>query len=111
MKNLKYVNTSHKSEAHVNSLDDRIITADQVRAKVCENNILSPQQQNELYGVLIKYQQHLTKRPGRCNAFQYEFKIEGDMPPMANSRPIPFALRAPVREQIQEMLRGRILEE
>ena len=35
--------------------------------------------------------------------FEYEFKIEGDMPPTANSRPIPFALRAPVREQIQEM--------
>ena len=50
-----YGNTSQKSEAHVNSLDDRMITADQLRAKVCENNILSPQEQNELYGVLIKY--------------------------------------------------------
>jgi len=106
-----YVNTSHKSEAHVNSLDDRMITADQLCAKVCENNISSPQQQNGLHGVLIKYQQHLTKRPGRCNAFEYEFKIEADMPPTANSRPIPFALSVPVREQIQEMLRDRILEE
>jgi hypothetical protein len=105
------VNTSHKSEAHVNSLDDRMITADQIRAKVCENNILSPQQQNELYGVLNKYQEHLTKRPGRCNAFEYEFKIEGDMPPTANSRPISFVLRAPIREQIQTMLRDGILEE
>ena len=33
------------------------------------------------------------------------------MPPTANSRPIPFALRAPVREQIQAMLRDGILEE
>jgi hypothetical protein len=33
------------------------------------------------------------------------------MPPTANSRPIPFALRAPVREQIQAMLRNGILEE
>ena len=87
----------------MNSLEDRMITAEQLRAKVCENNILSSQQQKELYGVLIKYQQHLTKRPGKCNMFEYEFKIEGDMPPTANSRPIPFALRAPVREQIQEM--------
>ena len=95
----------------MNSLDDGMITADQLRAKVCENNILSPQQQKELYGVLIKYQQHLTKRPSRCNVFEYEFKIEGDMPPTANSRPIPFALRAPVREQIQAILRDGILEE
>jgi len=88
-----------------------MITADQLRAKVCEKNILSPQQQKELYGVMNKYQEHLTKRPGRCNVFEYEFKIEGDMPPTANSRPIPFALRAPVREQIQGMLRDGILEE
>ena len=108
---LNYVNTSQKPQENVNFLDDRMITADQLRAKVCEKNILSPQQQKELYGVLIKYQQHLTKRPGRCKVFEYEFKIEGDMPPTANSRPIPFALRAPVREQIQVMLRDGILEE
>jgi hypothetical protein len=95
----------------VNFLDDRVITGDQLRTKVCENNILSPQQQKELYGVFIRYRQHLTKRPGRCNVFEYEFKIEGDIPPAASSRPIPFALRAPVREQIQAMLRDGILEE
>ena len=55
-----YVKTSQKSEAKVNSLDDRMIIADQLRAKVCKNNIVSSQQQKELYGVLIKYQQHLT---------------------------------------------------
>jgi hypothetical protein len=93
----------------VNFLDDRMITADQLHAKVCENNILSPQQQKEIYEVLIKYQQHLTKRPGRCNVFEYEFKIEGDMPPTANSRPIPFALGAPIREQIQATLRDGII--
>jgi hypothetical protein len=87
------VNTSQKRQANVNSLDDRMMTAEQLRAKVCEKNISSPQQQKELYGVLIKYQQHLTKRHGRCNVFEYEFKIEGALPPAAKSRPIPFALR------------------
>ena len=33
------------------------------------------------------------------------------MPPTSNSRPITFALRAPVRDQIQAMLRDGILEE
>jgi len=55
--------------------------------------------------------QHLAKGHGRCNAFEYEFKIEGDMPPTSNSRSIPFTLRAPVREQIQEIMRDKILEE
>ena len=47
-------NTSQKPEENVTSPDDRMITTDQLRAKICENNILSLQQQEELYGVLIK---------------------------------------------------------
>jgi len=43
--------------------------------------------------------------------FEYEFKLKGDMPPIANSQPIPLALRSPVREQTQAMLRDGILEE
>ena len=33
--------------------DDRTITAEQLRGKVSENNNLSPQQQEDLYNVLI----------------------------------------------------------
>jgi hypothetical protein len=56
-----------------------MITVDQLRAKVCESSILSLQQQQGLYAVLIKYQQHLMKRSGRCKVFEYQFKTEGDM--------------------------------
>jgi hypothetical protein len=49
--------------------DGRMITAEQLHGKVSENNNLSPQQQEGLYNVLIKYQQHITKRPGKCNKF------------------------------------------
>jgi hypothetical protein len=79
--------------------DNRIITAEQLRGKLSENN-LSTHQREKLYYVLAKYQQHLTKRPGRCNKFEYEFKIEGITPTSANSRPIPLVLREQVREQI-----------
>jgi hypothetical protein len=106
-----YATKSQKPDANMNPQDDRIITADQLRAKVCENNTLSLQPQEQLYALLLKYQQHLTKRPGRCSVFEYKFQIEGDMPTSANSRPIPFALRAPVREQVQAMLRDGILGE
>jgi len=91
--------------------DDRMITAEQLRSKVRENDNLSPQQQEDLYNLLIKYQQHLTKRPGKCNKFEYEFRVEGSVPNSANSRPIPFALRNGVREHIQVMLKDDILEE
>jgi len=82
--------------------DDRMVTAEQFCGKVSENtsNNLSPHQQEDLHNLLIKYQQHLTKRPGKCTKFDYGFKIEGSIPTSANSRPIPFALRDQVRDQI-----------
>jgi hypothetical protein len=46
--------------------DDRMVTAKQLREKVREDNRLSPQQQDDLYNVLIQYQQNLTK--GQENA-------------------------------------------
>jgi hypothetical protein len=91
--------------------DDRMITAEHLHGKVSENNHLSPQQQEDLYNVLIKYQQHLAKRPRKCAKFEYEFKIDGSIPTSANSRPIPFALRDQVGDQIQVMLKDDILEE
>jgi hypothetical protein len=74
--------TKQKPESRMNTTDSRMISPDELRARVCENNLLSSEQHKELYDVLIKYQHHLTKRPGRCTNFEYEFKIE-------NSRPIP----------------------
>jgi len=105
------VSTPQKSGANKISPDDRTISERQPRATVCEENRLTVEQQEELYKVLARYRQQLTKRPGKCTRFEYEFRIEGSMPKSANSRPIPFALRYPVRDQIQEMLRDGILEE
>ena len=73
--------------------DDRTISEEQLCTKVCEDNRLSTEQQEDLYNVLAKYRQHLTKRPGKCTQFAYDFKIEGSMPHSVNSRPIPFTLR------------------
>ena len=91
--------------------DERTISEEQLCTKVCEDNRLSTEQQEDLYNVLAKYRQHLTKRPGKCTQFAYDFKIEGSMPHSANSRPIPFALRNQVHEQIQAILKDGILEE
>ena len=107
------VDTQHKQQGldtRQITTDDKMITAEQLRGKFSEKNNLSPQQQENLYNVLIKEQQHLTKRPGKCTKFEYEFKIEGSMPTCANSRPIPFASRDQVRDQIQVMLKDDILE-
>jgi hypothetical protein len=102
--------TQLKPESRMNTPDSRMITPDELRAKVCENNLLSSEQHKELYDMLIKYQHNLTKRPGRCINFEYEFKIEGKMTASSNSRPIPFALTEQVRKQIQAVVDDGILE-
>ena len=56
--------------------DDRMITADRLRGKVSENKNWSPQQPEELYNILIKYQQNLTERPGKCTKLEYELKTK-----------------------------------
>ncbi|PNF32592.1 hypothetical protein B7P43_G19008, partial [Cryptotermes secundus] len=71
---------------------------------------LSASEQNELYQVLLRYKDHLTTRPGKCNLFTYRFQVNADKPIVSYSRPIPFALRPAVREQIQQIIEDGILE-
>ena len=111
MKPLNDVTSPQKSGTNKLRTDDRTISEEQLYTKVCEYNRLSPEQQEDLYNVLAKYRQHLTKRPGKCTQFAYDFKIEGSLTHSANSRPAPFALRNQVRDKIQAMLKDGILEE
>jgi len=73
--------------------DSRDVTSEQLRAKVDENADLSEFQKERLYALLSKYRSHLTKRPGKCNHFEYKFEMTGDMSKSRNAQPIPFALR------------------
>jgi hypothetical protein len=52
----------------------------------------------------------MTARPGKCKLFTYRFQVEADRPIVGYSRPIPYALRPAVREQIQQMLDNDIIE-
>ena len=102
--------TTHATISSSNQSDSRDVTTKQLRTKINENANLPDFQNEQLYGLLLTYKSHLTKRPGRCNQFEYKFDMTGDMPKSKNARPIPFELGAQVREQIQEMLRDDILE-
>jgi hypothetical protein len=105
--------TNDTTQATISKLDpsdSRDVTSEQLRAKIVENENLSGFQKEQLYALLLRYKNHLTKRPGVCNQFEYKFEMTGDMPKRRNARPIPFVLRTQVREQIQEMLEYDILE-
>ena len=91
--------------------DDRAITPNQVKAIINEYDNVNETQRNRLMAVLIKYQRHLTKRPGKCTGFGYHFNIVGKLPKSGSSRTIAFALRDQVRAQIQDMINDGILEE
>jgi hypothetical protein len=100
------VTSSQDSETNKLGTDDRMISEEQLRAIVCEDNQLSTEQQEDLYNVLAK-----TERPEKRTQCVYEFKIEVSMPHGAKSRPLPFALRNQMREQIQAILEDGIFEE
>jgi len=99
------VSTKHEAP------DDRVITPDKLRVIIIDYDDLNEIQRDRLLAVLTKYQPHLTKRPGKCNGFEYHFSIVGILPKASSSRTIPFALRDEVRTQIQAMIEDGILEE
>jgi len=91
--------------------DDRVITLNKLKAKLSEYYDLSGKQRDQLLAVSMKCQPHLTKRPEKCNGFEYHFNTAGKFPESVSSRIIPFALRDDVLAQIQDMLNDGILEE
>ena len=103
--------TTQATIIHSDLSDSRDVTSKQIRAKIDDNADLSDFQKERLYTLLSKCRSHLTKRPDRCNHFEYKFEMTGDMPKSRKARPIPFALRAQVKEQIQGILKDNILEE
>ena len=103
--------TVRGSNARKPGQDDRDMSTDELRDKIKECTNLSSHQQAQLFDVIVKYKPYLTKRPGRCNKFEYRFNVIEDVPIRSTCRPIPFALRERVREQIQLMVQDGILEE
>jgi hypothetical protein len=102
---------NHTIGATNDTPNGKIITPNELKAKVNEYKDLSENQREQLLAVLMKYQPQFTKRPRRYHGFEYQFIIEGKLPKSASSRTIPFALRDEVRAQIHDMLIEGILEE
>ena len=90
--------------------DPRSLQAADLRSLVEQVDSLSTAEQDALYQVLLRYREHLTTRPGKCKLFIYRFQVDADRPIIGHSRPIPYALRPAVREQIQQMLDDDVIE-
>jgi hypothetical protein len=92
------------------SADPRSLQRQELMAVVEQVDTLCDVKRSKLYEVLVKYLNHMTTKPGKCNLFKYKFGVNTDKPIIGYSRPIPFATRSAVREQIYQMLRDDILE-
>jgi hypothetical protein len=90
--------------------DPRSLRKTDLSALVGQIINIREEQKEDLYRVLEKYVGNMTTKPGRCKLFKYKFQVELDKPIVGYSRPIPFATRPAVREQINLMLKDGIIE-
>jgi hypothetical protein len=77
--------------------DPRSLRKDDVSSIAGKVN-LSKAQHKGLHAVLMKYIDHLTTKPGKCNLMEYKFLVKSDRPVVSYSRPVPFAQRPAVHE-------------
>jgi len=99
------------TDTHNTVTDDRAITTVQIRELITEVENLTSNQKQKLTAVLMRHQRSLTKKPGKCRGFEYTFQVQGQLPKSNYSRPLPFALRPAVSEEIRQLLKDDILEE
>jgi hypothetical protein len=90
--------------------DLRSLQMADLSALINANGNLDGSQKGRLIDLLSKYRKCFTGRPGKCNVFEYQFRVNEDRPIVGYSRPIPFAVRRAVRNQIKQMLQDDILE-
>ena len=91
--------------------DGKEVNSNLVIQSINMENSLSASQKENLLTLILKYRDHFSKKPGKCNCFEYSYHLQGGTPKSRNSRPIPFVLRREVQEQIEEMLADNIIEE
>jgi hypothetical protein len=90
--------------------DARAISDQDLYMRVDEASSLNEAQKYELFETPLKYRDHFTTKPGKCQLMSYEFKVTSKEPIVGHSRPIPFAVRSEVRSQIKQMLADDIIE-
>jgi hypothetical protein len=67
-------------------------------------------QKAEVEEILRKYQRSFSSIPGLYIGYEYEFEVEDHAPFTTRERPIPYAIRRAVREQIEMMVEQGIIE-
>ena len=67
------------------------------------------QEINYLQGILWKYKKVFRKQPGRLTSYEHSLKVKEDQPFIVRSYPVPIAYKEKVDEEIQRMLKMKII--
>jgi hypothetical protein len=81
--------------------DRRVITVPELQRKVEEAGGLD--ERIQLLDVLIENKESFISKRGKCTLMMYRFDMHDEQSIIGTSRPIPFAVRATVKEQINQM--------
>jgi hypothetical protein len=90
--------------------DPRQTSVAELRTKTDEAVNLNEIERETLFKTLLKYINYCTAKPGKCTTMRYSFEVTKDEEIVGASRPIPFAARTEVREQIAQLLKDGIIE-
>jgi hypothetical protein len=89
----------------------QVPNADDVIDEVVETaHLRSAEQREEVRAILRKYQESFSSTPGLCVNFEYGFELTDHAPFSYRERPVPYAIRDAVREQMEMMIRQGIIE-
>jgi hypothetical protein len=90
--------------------DRRAITVPELQRKVEEAGCLNEDERRQLFDLLVEYKESFTSKPGKCTLMMYRFDVHDEQSVIGTSRPIPFGVRAAVKEQINQLLEDGIIE-
>jgi hypothetical protein len=85
-------------------------TDDEINEVLETTHMLSAEQREGVKLILRRYRKSFSSTPGLCVKFEYEFELTDHAPFSYRERPIPYAIRDAVREQIEMMIRQGIIE-
>jgi hypothetical protein len=73
-------NTVQNAKVQATNPDEREVSSQVVLRSINIEDSLSESQKEKLSTLLLRYQAHFTKKPGKCNCFEYRFQLRGGMP-------------------------------
>jgi hypothetical protein len=90
--------------------DPRIATPSQIESIVQNLENLSASQQSQVKKLLLENRQSFRKKRGEYKEFSYNFQVESLPKVTSTNRPVPFAIRKEVKDELSRMLHDGIIE-